>query len=176
MSELIGSLVAGFILVVGVMIILALLFIFLLVTYVYTYIWVQSRVLRSKLHKSKRIMSLGEARQRIARKEGMILIDLPTLGWNISRVWWAPTADFLPTQEPPSNPSPDEKLASKEEIENYRRFIDPATGSASLIAGFIFGGRIKRYLKKHFELEDCPHIFTAAVLLELQPPKEKKKT
>jgi len=59
----------------------------------------------------------------------------------------------------------EDEFFPKEDAENYGRFIDASTGSASLIDGFIFTQRMKAYLKKHFDLEECPFIFTGGVWL-----------
>jgi hypothetical protein len=138
--------------------------------YAYAWIWIDGLKLRKQLQKAQRTLTLSEAKEKIRKNEGMILVDAPTLGWNVSRIWWSPHADLLPS-DPNDN---SEEICSKADIENYSRFIDPVTGTASLVDSFVFTQRAKIYLKKHFGLgEDCPFIFTGGVLFQ---QRLKKKT
>jgi hypothetical protein len=132
--------------------------------YAYSVIWISTRKLRVELRQRHRTLSRNEAKQRIARKEGILLVDAPTLGWNVSRVWWSPRTDFIPGREK----SVKDEVVSKEDVENYGRFIDVSTGAASLVDGFVITQRLKANLKRHFGVDDCAFIYTGGVLFDQQ--------
>jgi hypothetical protein len=92
----------------------------------------------------------------------MVIVDAPTLGWNVSRVWWSPVVDFIP------RPKSWDKtiLCPREDIINYSKFIDQTVGVAKLVDAFVFTQRVKAYLKKHFGSVNCCFIFTGGVLYE----------
>ena len=116
-------------------------------------------------------MSRNDAKERIERNEGIILGDAPTIGWNVVRIWWSPSADFLKGVEPENI----EEMASKEDIENHRRYIDLNSGTAYLVDGFVFTQRARRYLKKNFGISDAPFIPTGAVLFEISLKRKNEK-
>jgi hypothetical protein len=130
--------------------------------YSYSAIWISTCKFRAELRQRHRTLSRNEAKQRVARNEGIILVDAPTLGWNISRVWWSPRTDFITR----SGQTEKDRLVSKEDVENHNRFIDVSTGSACLVDGFVITQRLKKYLKRHFGLDGCAFIFTGGVLFE----------
>lgn len=136
--------------------------------YAYSAIWISSRKLRAELCQRHRTLSLDEAKQRIARNEGIILVDAPTLGWNVSRVWWSPRTDFVPRADQ------EDEVVSKADPENHSRFIDVSTGEASLVDGFVITQRLKKYLKRHFELDDCAFVFTGGVLFDQRLRNRKR--
>lgn len=140
--------------------------------WVYSAIWISSRRLRVELHRRQRTISRKEVRQRIEKNEGIILCEAPTMGWNVVRLWWSPSADFVPRRELDER----EELVLKDDIENHRRYIDLDTGSAYLVDGFVFTQLAKRYLKKHFGKEEAPFIFTGAVLFAQAVKNRKGKT
>jgi hypothetical protein len=107
-------------------------------------------------------MSLAEAKNKILKGEGMILVEGPTLGWNIARIWWSPRTDFLPR----TGKIEKDAFCYKEDPENYVRFIDSSTGIACLVDSFVWGPRTKIYLKKHFGFEECPYVFTGGVFAQ----------
>src|SRR5436309_400811 len=101
---------------------------------VYGSIWLDSARLRRSLVRQGRTLALAEARDKIGQKQGMIIVDAPTLGWNVSRVWWSPVADFITR---PSSWHAD-RLCPAADILNYKRFIEPSSGVAKLVDGFVF--------------------------------------
>ena len=54
--------------------------------YIYAGIWLDGTRLRRSLGRQDRTLTLSEARERIRQKQGMIIVDAPTIGWNVSRV------------------------------------------------------------------------------------------
>jgi hypothetical protein len=148
--------------IIGVLAGLAALLIIAIHVYAYSFIWLSACQLRRELRRHQRTVSRTEAQQRITRHEGIILVDAPSIGWNVTRIWWSPETDFVP----PSKQTDQDSLASPADIENHRRFIDMTTGTASLVEGLVFSQRTGKYLKKHFGLDDCPFIFTGGVVLE----------
>jgi hypothetical protein len=130
--------------------------------YAYGWIWLDSSRLRRCLTRQGRVLSLGDARDKISQKEGMIIVDAPTLGWNVSRVWWSPVMDFV--SRPPSWDG--DCLCPPEDILNYRKFIDPSSGLAKLVVGFVFTQRIEKFLKHHFGTSDCGFVFSGGVLTQ----------
>jgi hypothetical protein len=130
--------------------------------YAYCFIFADGFRLRNLLQKQNRVLSLKEAKRRTKQKQGMIIIDAPTLGWNVNRVWWSPVNDFetRPVLEDK------EKLCSDQEMVNYKKFIEPTTGIASLIEGFVFTQRTRKYLERHFGSDECLFIRTGAALTQ----------
>ena len=100
-----------------------------------------------------------------------MLMDAPTLGWNVCRIWWAPTTDFVAG---PVWANRDE-IVSDADVVNHGRFIDESTGSASLVDGFVMSRRPNEYLKRHFGLDDCAFVFTGAVLTDQYLKNRKSK-
>jgi len=156
--------------IIAVIVGLAVILFFAVHVYAYSTIWISTRKFRAELRQRHRTLSRDEAKQRIARNEGIILVDAPTLGWNVSRVWWSPRTDFIPRAEQSEN----DELVSKEDVENHGRFIDVSTGAASLVDGFVITQRLKTYLKRHFGLDDCAFIFTGGVLFDQQLRNRKR--
>ena len=128
----------------------------------YAYLWLlrQGMTLRRTLKKTGRTISLQNAKEKINAKQGILIADAPTLGWNVSRLWWSEDTNFLPR----TFKTEEEKLFPPEDRINYDRFIAPSKGCAKLISGFIFTQKLKGYLKKNFDIEDVPYIFTGRVL------------
>lgn len=137
--------------------------------YAYGCILFDSFRLRRSLRAKNRVLSLREAKARIKQKQGMIIVDAPTLGWNVSRVWWSPTTDFVSRPDSWSK----DTLCPAEDLINYERFIEPSSGIAVLVDGFVFNQRVKGYLKRHFGFDDCGFVFSGGVLTQLA--REKKQ-
>jgi hypothetical protein len=130
--------------------------------YAYGSIWVDSQHVRRCLAKQGRTLELREAQEKIRRKEGMIIVDAPTLGWNVSRVWWSPVVDFV--SRPDSWPG--DHLCPREDFVNYKKFIDPSSGVAKLVAGFVITQRAETFLRRHFGTPACGFVFSGGVLTE----------
>jgi hypothetical protein len=142
--------------------------------YAYIYIYLSNRSLRKQLALRGRVMTLAQAKKKIQENQGMIVVDNPTLGWNVNRVWWSPTIEtstatseacneFIRPNQTKENHDDLSFPISKQTEENYDKLIDPSLGCASLITGFVFTQRTKAYLKRHFDLSDCLYIFTGGV-------------
>jgi hypothetical protein len=92
----------------------------------------------------------------------MIIVDAPTLGWNVSRVWWSPVLDFV------SRPDSwhGDRLCPPEDTFNYKRFIDPSAGVAKLVDSFVFTQRVERFVARHFGTSRPAFVFSAGVIAE----------
>jgi len=135
---------------------------FILVTYIS--VWRLSQRLKQKLGEKNRVLSRDEAKQRIARNEGILLLDDPAFGWPIVRIWWSSRTDYLPRSE-----RLDGEEACKEDIENYYRFIDTEKGSACLVEGAVI---FKPYINKHYGIRNCLYVATGSVWYD----EDEKKT
>ncbi|TAL01526.1 MAG: hypothetical protein EPO07_08255 [Verrucomicrobia bacterium] len=138
--------------------------------YAYGCIFFDSLRLRRLLRTKNRILSLREAKGKIKQKQGMIIVDAPTLGWNVSRVWWSPRTDFVLRPDSWNK----DQLCPDEDMTNYKTFIEPSSGVALLVDGFVFTQRVKSFLKRHFGSSDCGFVFSAGVLT--QAAIDKKRT
>lgn len=129
--------------------------------YVYGWIWLDSARLRRSLGRQGRTLALSEARDRIRQEQGMIIVDAPTLGWNVSRVWWSPVMDFATRP----NSWQGDRLCPPEDTLNYKRFIAPSSGVAKLVDGFVFTQRVERFVARHFGSKPG-FVFSAGVIAE----------
>ena len=130
--------------------------------YAYGWIWLDSMRTRSALAKQGRTIDLREAGEKIRQKEGMIIVDAPTLGWNVSRVWWSPVVDFIPRPTSSRGDCP----CPREDFLNYQKFIDPSKGVARLVTGFVVTQRVEKFLRRHFGTSACGFVFSGGVLAE----------
>jgi hypothetical protein len=135
--------------------------------YTYGWLWLDGVRLRRSLAKQGRTLELREASENIRRNEGMVIVDAPTLGWNVSRVWWSPVVDFVPRPDSWQN----DRLCPPEDLLNYKRFIDPSSGLAKLVDGFVFTQRVRTFLRDNFGVSACCFVHSGAVLTE-----ERRKT
>lgn len=117
---------------------------------------------RKRLAMKGRVISLDEAKRRIGCGDGTIVIENPTLGWNVSRVWWAPHNAATPRPDV----WPEEQICPNEDYLNYDHLIDENTGEASLVRPFIFSGRIGRFLIRNFKKSEHLYVFSGAVAYE----------
>jgi len=136
----------------------------------YGCIYLDSLRLRRLLRTKNRVLSLSEAKEKTKQKQGMIVVDAPTLGWNVSRVWWSPKTDFVPRPDTWSS----DRLCPDEDRTNYEKFIEPSCGAAFLVDGFVISQRVKSFLKRHFGSADCGFVFSGGVLN--QAAIDKKRT
>jgi hypothetical protein len=137
--------------------------------YVYIGLWLAGIRLKVRLASQGRTLSLEQAHERIARGEGIIVVDSPTLGWNTARLWWAPEGSFVPRPESWEG----ESLCPGEDFTNHDHLIDPDTGIAKLIVPFVFTQRLSSFLKRHFELETYAYVFTGGVEFERAMTRRK---
>ena len=139
--------------------------------HIYAYGWIlfDGLRLRRLLRAQNRLLSLSDAKRKIKQGQGIIILDAPTLGWNVCRVWWSPTKDFVSSPKASSN----DRWCAEEDIINYNKFIEPTSGSAMLIVFFVFTQRTKKFLKRHFGSSDCGFVFTGGVLTQLQMDKKQ---
>jgi hypothetical protein len=135
----------------------------------YLQLFASGIILKRKLSRDGRTSTRQEARSLIAQGKGCIVVDGPTLGWNVARVWWAP---WHPLPSPPVDED-SEHICSIEDQKNYEGLIDPVTGVARIICPFLFSERLRPYLSRNFGIEECPFIFTGGVMF--QRAIEKKK-
>ena len=147
---------------VAVLLGIAALMIIGLHLWVYVGLWLHGRALRRRLSRCGRVLSIEEAKSLLERGKGSIVIDAPTLGWNVSRVWWAPSGLVVPR---PEHWEGDRTCPPEDEI-NFRSLIDSDTGIAKLITPFLVTQRTHGFLKRHFGLDSCGFIFTGGVDFE----------
>lgn len=130
--------------------------------YVYIGLWFDGVALRRQLAAHGRTMSLRDAEALIAAGKGAIVIDAPTLGWNVWRVWWAPEHAIIARPESWD----EEMLCPLEDHQNYDNLIDPAQGVARMVCPFVFSGRGRAFVQRHFGAEKYVYVFSAGVVFE----------
>lgn len=104
-----------------------------------------------------------------AQVHGAIFVDTPTLGWNVSRVWWAP--ERLIAKRPEF--WDEERMCPDEDHRNYERLIDTTQGVGKIICPFIFTQRIQSFLRQYFGFDECPFVFTGGVEFDRALKKRK---
>ncbi len=92
----------------------------------------------------------------------MIVVENPTLGWNVSRVWSAPRNAIIPRPDTWQ----EEQICPDEDFSNYDRLIHEDTGVASLIRSFIFSGRVEQFLTSNFKKSEHLYVFSGAVAFD----------
>jgi hypothetical protein len=130
--------------------------------WMYIGLWLHGRALRRRLSRSGRTLTIEEAKSLLEQGEGSIVIDAPTLGWNVSRVWWAPSGLIVPRPEHWEG----DRTCPPEDDLNFRRLIDYETGIAKLISPFLITQRTQGFLKRYFGLDSCGFIFSGGVEFE----------
>ena len=119
--------------------------------------------LRRRLAKRGRTTNWNEVECYLADgHEGTLIIESPTLGWNLVRVWWA--TDSSATRSAPPRPSPEE--LDHPDVEGLSRHpfylwcirtqTNPNTGSARLVAT-VHGGRRRRRLDDRIAAMQARH-------------------
>jgi hypothetical protein len=127
--------------------------------YVYLDLWFAGLRRRRQLAAKGRQMSLAQAKELISRGEGSILVDFPTLGWRVARVWWSSEKPLVPSEA-----LGDDCPCSDEDHMNYNRLIHPDTGVAKIVCPFIFIQRLEAFLKGHFGLSEYVRVYSGEVL------------
>lgn len=56
----------------------------------YTQNYLSERRIRLRMQRCGRFLRLSEARLRIAEKGGTLIIENPTIAWDITHAWWTP--------------------------------------------------------------------------------------
>ena len=159
----------SFAIIIGILFALAVIAIVGLQIFAYVHLFVSGTILKRKLSRHGRTVTPQEARSLIARGEGCIVVDAPTLGWNVSRVWWAPWKPLIS----PSMDEASDRICSQEDKKNYEGLIDPVTGAAKLICPFLFSQRLRPYLSRKFDIEECPSIFSGGVMFHRALEKKR---
>ena len=156
---------------IAVSCLIALVVVLFFGVHLYAYGWIlfDSLRLQPLLRTKQRVLSLGEAKKKIKQRQGMIIVDAPTLGWNVSRVWWSPTTDFVSRPDSWSK----DTLCPAEDLINYKRFIEPSSGVASLVDGFVITQRVRNYLQRQFGSDACGFVFSGGVLTQLAMDKKQ---
>lgn len=148
--------------VILVLVALAVVLIAALHIWVYGSLWIGGMISRRRLRTTGRVMSLREAKSLISAGNGTLVADHPTLGWNVSRLWWAPSGMAVPRPD-----SWDKgRMCPPEDDLNYDRLLDPLTGEARLICPFLISQRVERFLQRHFGEVDCVYVFSGGVDFE----------
>jgi hypothetical protein len=155
----------------GILILVPLIFIIGIMVFSYAAIYLNSLRLWRLLRLKNRVLSLADAREKIKQKQGMIIVEAPTRGWNVVRVWWSPTTDFVPR---PSSWSKDLICPVEDKI-NYEKFTEPSSGVALLVDGFVIMQGAKRFSKRHFGIVDPGFIFSGGVLFQMHQEKKRSE-
>lgn len=132
--------------------------------HIYSYggIYLDGIKLKRILKKKSRLMMLDQAKQEMSQGHGSIIIELPTLGWNVVRLWWSPDDTVLQSDIEPSN----DDLVTDVDCKNYDNYISEESGIAKLVDVFIILQRHKEYLIRNFGHCNCFYIFSAGVALK----------
>jgi hypothetical protein len=153
---------------VGIIVAVVVLLVIAIHIHIYSRLFRDGIRMRRKLALSGRTLALKEAKRLIAQGKGMLIVDSPTLGWNVVRVWWAPPEAAI-YKRPESWDK--EKMCPDEDQVNYDNLIDETRGVAKVVSSFVFThyGRCP-YLRRHFGMSDrvadCPFVFTGGVMYE----------
>lgn len=122
---------------------------------------------RFRMRRCGRYLSLSEAQSAIARSAGTLIIEQPSLGWNVTRAWWTP--ENLVAQSPFGLPChEDYKNAAKTMTALdwdrwcWRNYTSLDNGRAFFIRGWN-GASIERALKKRFPDLKVVRTWTALV-------------
>ena len=130
------------------------------VGYVYLGLFVEGKRLWRELYEKGRTLELREAKRRVSAQGGTIIVEAPTQGWPVWRIWFTPSDDYEIASEDKSK----HDLCHPVEIRNYERFLGPS-GTATLVRPFLLGAP-NRFLRKHFGKDDCIFIRSATVRLK----------
>ena len=101
--------------------------------YIYGGIFWGGMRLRKLLSKNGRVITLKEAKKKVSQSEGTIIVEAPTLGCNVNRLWWSPDVDIKNNKEFLG----DQQDYIHEACENYDKYISEETGSAKLFDVFV---------------------------------------
>ncbi len=149
--------------------IVALILLAFLVLHIYVYggLWVHGLLLRRRLRQCGRVMSRAQAQERIEKGEGTILVEYPTMGWNVARIWWSAETEWEDQHEAPES----HRFATPTDHLYYDRFVSEETGEALLVSGYVW----TQFLPKRLVLMsssgmiESPIIFTGGVLMDRDP-------
>jgi len=95
-----------------------------------------------------RILSEVEFEQHLANSNGTVLLEYPTLGWRVLRVWWTPDdVSALADAAGISRQSPDSEGAGPSPFETwcYDTYTDLQGGHAFLVPLYLFGSAFQRF-------------------------------
>lgn len=124
------------------------------------------RRLRSKMRRGNRYLSYSDVRRRISER-GSLIIESPSLGWNVTRAWWTP--DDLLSESAVASPNDEQRRQSAKEMRSldwdewcWRRYTSPETGKALLLRVWN-GESLGRKLKSVFSELQVVRTWTALV-------------
>jgi len=123
--------------------------------------------LRNRLRKVNRVISLEHAKQEVEAGNGLLIVELPTLGWNVNRIWWEPNRSSVERAE---------RLRREDDIEfcvdvdrrNHEVLLDEASGTSKLLRSFIFSQNNESFLRGNFGDIDVEFIHMGHVERELR--------
>ncbi len=124
--------------------------------------------IRRKMRLAGRFIPWKKAIGLIENPPGTLIVESPTVGWNITRTWWTPDnvlaqAPVLPLDTPESEPM---DLARHPFIEwCHKNYTDTETGSARLIAVYNGKRTAEKLAKRVPELERID-LWTAVLFLK----------
>ena len=138
--------------------------------YVYSGIYWSGIKLKKVLRKKDRVTTLDEAKQNISQGLGTIIIEAPTLGWNVNRLWWCPDNELTKSK---FDFEDDHEEFISEACENHEKYISEEKGSAKLFDVFLITQRTEKYLIKHFGHWDFYFVPSAMVWFYRKRKDEK---
>lgn len=137
----------------------------------YIGIYLGGKKLKKKLSKDNRLLTLEDAKLKVSKGEGTVIIEAPTLGWNVNRLWWCSDRELAGSKYDFEN---DHEEFIFEACENYDKYISEETGTAKLIDIFVITQKTENYLKKHFGHHDVCFVPSAMVWLHRESEKKQK--
>ncbi len=128
-----------------------------------------------KMFRKGRYLSRNERKRRLVRGDGTIIIESPTIGWNITRAWWTEEDVLMLAPSPPPNK---DALINGPIWNNtflrwaHSRYTDIDCGQAYLLAVWN-GARFGRKLSKRYPQIKLIDLWSGPVAIET--PREQSE-
>jgi len=97
------------------------------------------RLFRRRMRIAGRFIPEREVVERLERSPGTLIVERPTIGWNITRAWWTPDDVVALAPAPPGRTDGDAVDAlCRDPFTHwaYERYTHPETGKATLVAAY----------------------------------------
>lgn len=124
-----------------------LLLFFGIQAYVYFTIYWMGIKFRRTLKEHNRVTTLEDAKRKYSEGQGTIIIEAPTAGWNVNRLWWCPDSEITKSKYDFED---DYEDFIAEACENYDKYISEKAGIAKLFDIYVISQRTEKYLTEHF--------------------------
>jgi hypothetical protein len=131
------------------------------------------RGIHSRMKRCGRYLPLSQLRPRISEREGTLIIERPSLGWNFTHAWWTP--DNVLAKSPFLQPTDEDyrNAAKKRQCLDWDKWC--WSNYTSLDDGHAFllrvwnGASVERQLKQWFPDLNVVHTWTFFVHFEAPP-------